>query len=144
MKNKNNRMYLDPSLIPPKDCPSIFPAHCPSPPAPLYNKKWVTDEICGGISQPCNGEWVMYWNTFSLKKLPTASITILNSCGCVIEAAADTTGNGELDTFLFAVRYHSQSRSVTLPQIASLFIRCQGESSNECFGNYCINLHYEI
>ncbi|MCP1158828.1 S-Ena type endospore appendage [Bacillus infantis] len=128
--------------LPPKGCPSVYPPH---PPSSIREWETVTAEICGNISQPCDGSFVQYWRTVGMNGFPSATVSVINKSDCVMTVRADTNGDGIPNVTLFQISDRNQTKSVTIGNITMLEVRCTGGTapSSLCTGNYCITLHYE-
>lgn len=112
--------------------------------APPLQKRLVTDEICGSISQESNGESVQYWRTANTgRRLPFGTITVRNqSPHCTLTVKADTTGDGISDTTLFTLSELNQTKSITLGAVAGLEISASSSAEIKSVGQYSITAHY--
>lgn len=107
-------------------------------------KRLVTDEICGSISQESNGESVQYWRTLNTgRNLPFGTITVRNqSPHCTLTVKADTTGDGISDITLFTLTELNQTKSITLGAVASLEISSSSSAELKGVGQFSITAHY--
>jgi hypothetical protein len=139
--SKSNIIICRPDF-PPVSCPNIFPPKPSIPPKPFKIEKIVTDKICGNIEQTCNGEFVEYWKFIGGSSLPSGSLTVVNTSGCLMTVRADTNRDGVSDTTLFTITERGQTKSVTLESIANLEIGCTEGVDSNCYGKFCISIHY--
>ncbi|MCM3717346.1 S-Ena type endospore appendage [Fictibacillus phosphorivorans] len=138
------RPNLCPPSTPPKSCSCIYPRNKePFFPVPTPAPEVITDCISGSIQQQSDGRPVQYWRWFDRDNLPAASVTVTSQCLSVIKVFVDTTGSGQSDLLLFTITEYGQSRSATLPRMASLEVVCSG--GNElCAGRYGLTIHYNM
>ncbi|KHE72972.1 DUF3992 domain-containing protein [Halobacillus sp. BBL2006] len=132
-----------PDLTTPPGCPDIFPRPPKPPRPPKKLKRPISDEICGNISQSCNGEPVEYWRSISIENLPSGTVSVVNKSDCTMIVNADLDGDGIADINLFIITENGQTKSATLDSISNLEIICEGDGAEKCTGTYCISLHYE-
>jgi hypothetical protein len=142
VKETYKKQNVCPNELPPLGCPSIYPKKT-KPLEPSEGEEWVTDEISGNIKQNCNGEFVEYWRYIGIFPLPSGSVTVLNTSGCMMTVKADTNGDGNANILLFTLTEKDQAKSVTLKSITNLEVCCKGGGSQKCSGKFCITLHYK-
>ncbi|MGD6817755.1 S-Ena type endospore appendage [Metabacillus sp. 84] len=133
-----------PEFIYPKGCQGIYPPKPPCP-KPKIEKRLISDEVCGNISQPCDGSFVEYWRAVGLPQFPSATVSVVNKSDCIMTVRADTNGDGVPNATLFQLTERNQTKSVTIGSISQLEVRCQNGStpSGTCSGTFCLTLHYE-
>jgi hypothetical protein len=140
MKQRTAR-NICPTNSPPQSCSAIFPRNV-EPFFPIQpTQEIITDEISGFIQQQSDSRPVQYWKWLDNTNLPSASLTITSSCYSDMTVYVDTSGNGQNDLVLFTISEYGQSRSASLPRIASLEVVCSGQTEL-CTGRYGLVIHY--
>jgi hypothetical protein len=131
-----------PPNLPPKSCTSIYPRNDETHTEP-HKKERVNDFVSCSIQQKCDGRAVEYWRFIGINELPSATLTILNTSDCIMTVRADLCGKGISDFVLFTITENGQSKSISVPSIASLEVICSGEGKLG-FGQFNMTIHYSI